>query len=45
MVVQSFAQEIRFEIYFLYHEINHHKIKFWDKNMLVAFGPHFDNIF
>ena len=36
MEVQRFVQEIGFEIYFVYHEINHHKIKFWDKNTLVA---------
>ena len=37
MEVYRFVQEIGFEIYFLYNEINLHKIKFWDKNTLVAF--------
>ena len=31
-----FVQEIGLEIFFLYREINHPKIKFWEKNMLVA---------
>ena len=31
MEVNSFVQEIRFEIFFLYREINHIKIKFCEK--------------
>ena len=36
MEVDCFVHEFGFEILFLYHEINHLKIKFWVKNMLVA---------
>ena len=36
MEVLRFVQEIVFEIFFLCHEINHLKIKFWETNTLVA---------
>ena len=36
MEVLRFVQEIGFEIFFLCHEINHLKIKFWEINTLVA---------
>ena len=36
MEVLRFVQEIGFEIFFLCHEINHLKIKFWEGNTLVA---------
>ena len=36
MEVIRFVQEIGFEIFFLCHEINHLKIKFWEINTLVA---------
>ena len=36
MEVLRFVQEIGFEIFFLCHEINHLKIKFWESNTLVA---------
>ena len=36
MEVLRFVQEIGFEIFFLCHEINHPKIKFWERNTLVA---------
>ena len=36
MVVLRFVQEIVFEIFFLCHEINHLKIKLWERNTLVA---------
>ena len=36
MEVLRFVQEIGFEIFFLCHEINHLKIKFWERNTLVA---------
>ena len=36
MEVLRFVQEIGFEIFFLCHEINHLKIKFWEMITLVA---------
>ena len=36
MEVLRFVQEIGFEIFFLYREINHLKIKFGESNALVA---------
>ena len=36
MEVLRFVQEIGFDIFFLCHEINHLKIKFWEINTLVA---------
>ena len=36
MEVLRFVQEIGFEIIFLCHEINHLKIKFWERNTFVA---------
>ena len=36
MEVLRVVQEIGFEIFFLYCEINRLKIKFWGKNTLVA---------
>ena len=36
MEVLRFVQEIGFDIFFLRHEINHLKIKFWEINTLVA---------
>ena len=36
MEVVRVVQEIGFEIFFLCHEINHLKIKFWEINTLVA---------
>ena len=36
MEVLCFVQEIGFEIFFLCHEINHLKIKFLERNTLVA---------
>ena len=36
MEVLHFVQEIGFEIFFLCHEINHLKIKFWEINTLVG---------
>ena len=36
MDVYCFVHEFGFEILFLYHEINHLKIKFWVTNTLVA---------
>ena len=36
MEVIRFVQEIGFEIFFLCHEINHLKIKFWERNTLGA---------
>ena len=36
MEVLCFVQEIGFDIFFLCHEINHLKIKFWEGNTLVA---------
>ena len=36
MEVLRFVQEIGFEIFFLCHESNHLKIKFWERNTLVA---------
>ena len=36
MEVLRFVHEIGFEIFFLCHEINHLKIKFWERNTLVA---------
>ena len=36
MEVLRFVQEIGLEIFFLCHEINHLKIKFWESNTLVA---------
>ena len=36
MEVLRFVQEIGFEIFFLCHEINHLKIKFWEINSIVA---------
>ena len=35
MEVLRVVQEIGFEIFFLCHEINHLKIKFWEINTLV----------
>ena len=31
-----FVQEIGIEVFFLFREINHLKIKFWERNTLVA---------
>ena len=36
MEVLRFVQEIGFDIFFLCHEINDLKIKFWEINTLVA---------
>ena len=36
MEVQRVAHEFGLEIFFLYRGINHLKIKFWEKNTLVA---------
>ena len=36
MEVLHFDQEIGFEIFFLFREMNHLKIKFWEINTLVA---------
>ena len=36
VVVERFANEFGLEIFFLYHEINNLKIKFWVENTLVA---------
>ena len=36
MDVLRVVQEIGFEIFFLYREINHLKIKFWEINTLVV---------
>ena len=36
MEVLRFVHEIGFEIFFLCHEINHLKVKFWERNTLVA---------
>ena len=36
MEVLRLVQEIGFEIFFLYREMNHLKIKFWEINTLVA---------
>ena len=36
MEVKRFVQEIGFEIIFLFREINHLRIKFWERNTLVA---------
>ena len=36
MEVLRFVQEIGFEIISLCHEINHLKIKFWERNTFVA---------
>ena len=36
MEVLCFVQEIGFDILFLCHEINHLKIKFWERNTFVA---------
>ena len=36
MEVLRVVQEIGFEIFFLYLEMNHLKIKFWEVNTLVA---------
>ena len=36
MEVLRFVQEIGLEIFFLCHEINHLKVKFWERNTLVA---------
>ena len=36
MEVLRVVQEIGVEIFFLYREINHLKIKFWEVNTLVA---------
>ena len=36
MEVLCFVQEIGFEIFFQCHEINHLKIKFWERNTFVA---------
>ena len=36
MEVLHLVHEIVFEIFFLCHEMNHLKIKFWEKNTLVA---------
>ena len=36
MEVLRFVQEIGFEIFFLCHEMNHLKVKFWERNTLVA---------
>ena len=36
MEVLRFVQEIGLEISFLCHEINHLKIKFWERNTFLA---------
>ena len=36
MEVLRFVQEIGFEIFLLCHEMNHLKVKFWERNTLVA---------
>ena len=36
MEVLPLVQEIGFQIFFLYNEMNHLKIKFWEINTLVA---------
>ena len=36
MEVLRFVQEIGFEIFFLCHEMNHLKIKFWGRITFVA---------
>ena len=36
MEVKLFVQEIGFEIFFIYRKINQLRIKFWEKNTLVA---------
>ena len=36
MEILRFVQESGFKIFFLCHEINHLKIKFWEINTLVA---------
>ena len=36
MEVLRLVQEIGFEIFFLCHEMNHLKVKFWERNTLVA---------
>ena len=36
MEVLRFVQEIGFEIFFLCHEMNHLKIKFWERITFVA---------
>ena len=36
MEVLHLVHEIGFEIFFLCREMNHHKIKFWEINTLVA---------
>ena len=36
MEVQRFVHEFGLEIFFLYREINHLKVKHWVKNTLVA---------
>ena len=36
MEVLHIVQEIVFEIFFLFREINHLKIKFWEINTLIA---------
>ena len=36
MEVQRFVEEIGFEIFYQYCEINHLKIEFWEKNTLLA---------
>ena len=36
MEVKRFVEEIGFEIIFLFREINHLRIKFWEINTLVA---------
>ena len=36
MEVYRFVQEIGIEVFFLFREINHLKIKIWETNTLVA---------
>ena len=36
MEVLRFVQEIGLELFFLFREINHLKIKFWESNTFVA---------
>ena len=36
MEVLHLVHEIGFEIFFLCREMNHHKIKFWEINTIVA---------
>ena len=36
MEVKLFVHEIGFEIFFIYLKINQLRIKFWEKNTLVA---------